>query len=297
MTVSNRLWALGIVLNVVAALPNAAAETPSANYGRAGELAVAPALIPLPPGAVEPAGWLRDWALAARNGLTGHLDDYCPTFRDGWKGFRVEAPDFSLADGTGAPLEQSSYWLDGLVRLGYALHDEALIQKAKARLDLVVNGVNRGGTSFIYWTSNPVRRFNSWAHSHMGRALVAWYEASGDPRVLDALVHAYRQYPIPMGNLDFAGDIKDPCPISGLLQYRRDGGGLFLQRRSPAAGTGAGGHRRAGGAGDCRPLAKGPVHARTRRMRLRASSLAGVVLPLHGSAEIPAGEPQRLPLV
>ena len=215
--VAKRLWAVGIVLSFVVVRPSPAAAVLSANYGRAGELAVAPALIPLPPGAVEPAGWLRDWALAAHNGLTGHLDDYCPTFRDGWKGFRVEAPDFSLADGTGAPLEQSSYWLDGLVRLGYALHDDALIQKAKARLDLVVNGVNRGGTSFIYWTSNPVHRFNSWAHSHMGRALVAWYEASGDPRVLDALVRVYRQYPVPLGNLDFAGDIKDPCPISGLL--------------------------------------------------------------------------------
>ena len=51
----------------------------------------------------------------------------------------------------------------------------------------------------------------------MGRALVAWYEASGDPRVLDALVQRLRQYPVPLGNLDFAGDIKDPCPISGLL--------------------------------------------------------------------------------
>jgi hypothetical protein len=150
MMVAKRLWALGIVLSLVVVRPSPAAEVPSANYGRAGELAIAPALIPLPPGAVEPAGWLRDWALAARNGLTGHLDDYCPTFRDGWKGFRVEAPDFSLADGTGAPLEQSSYWLDGLVRLGYALHDDALIQKAKARLDLVVNGVNRGGTSFSW---------------------------------------------------------------------------------------------------------------------------------------------------
>jgi hypothetical protein len=49
------------------------------------------------------------------------------------------------ADGTGWPLEQSAYWLDGLVRLGYALHDDYLINKARSRLDLVVDGVLKGG--------------------------------------------------------------------------------------------------------------------------------------------------------
>ena len=32
-------------------------------------------LIPLPPGAIEPQGWLRDWCLTARDGYTGHMDD------------------------------------------------------------------------------------------------------------------------------------------------------------------------------------------------------------------------------
>ena len=37
-------------------------------------------LMPLPPGAIEPAGWLRDWAVAAANGITGHLDEVEPGF-------------------------------------------------------------------------------------------------------------------------------------------------------------------------------------------------------------------------
>ena len=41
---------------------------------------VKPAFLPLPPGAVEPAGWLRDWAVAAREGITGHLDEWHPVF-------------------------------------------------------------------------------------------------------------------------------------------------------------------------------------------------------------------------
>ena len=43
-----------------------------------------PALIALPPGAVEPAGWLRDWCLAAKNGYTGHMDDVTEDFKHAW---------------------------------------------------------------------------------------------------------------------------------------------------------------------------------------------------------------------
>jgi len=36
--------------------------------------------------------------------------------------------------------------------------------------------------------------FEGWAHSHMGRALVAYYEASGNPRVLQALEKVYSNF-------------------------------------------------------------------------------------------------------
>jgi len=203
----------GIVIAV--ALSDAfGAESP--NYSRATEPAVRPAFIPLPPGAVEPSGWLRDWALAARNGITGHLDEYHTTFADAWKGVPVKAPG-AAPDGTGWPLEQCSYWLDGLIRLGFVLHDNLLIQKATARLRLVVDGVNSNGTSFIYWKAEPPKGCNSWAHSQIGRALVAWYEATGDKPVIEALRTAYRNYPTPMGHLRF-NDVSGLCNLDGLLE-------------------------------------------------------------------------------
>jgi len=163
----------------------------AANYGRVAEPAARPVFLQLPPGAIEPAGWLRDWAIAAGEGITGHLDEYHAVYGDAWKGTPVKAPN-AAADGTGWPLEQCSYWLDGLLRLGYVLHDQRLIGKATARLDLVVDGVNRGGTSFIYWTTNPPAGFNSWAHSQMGRVLIAYYQGTGQRRILDALLKVYR---------------------------------------------------------------------------------------------------------
>jgi hypothetical protein len=151
----------------------------------------------LPPGAVEPRGWLRSWATTAANGITGHLDEYSATFHEAWRGYGFSALGAN-ADGTGWPLEQCSYWLDGAIRLGYMLGDQNLIRKASERLDRVVNGVLQGGESFIYWlpASAVKDSFNSWAHSHMGRALVAYHLASGNPKVLEALVKVYKTYPL-----------------------------------------------------------------------------------------------------
>ncbi len=215
MTAIKKLWLRWIVAGISVVWFTAAAEAKPAGVARMGQLPGKTAFVPLSPGAIEPAGWLRDWALAARNGITGHLDEYDRTFGDAWKGPPV-ASHFFDADATGGPLEQCSYWLDGLVRLGYLLHDDALIQKVRGRLDPVVNGVNRGGKSFIYWKNELPQGFNCWAHSQLGRGVVAWYEATGERRILDALAAVYRQYPTPMGNLEFADGVTNWCPISGL---------------------------------------------------------------------------------
>ncbi|MDR1339415.1 MAG: hypothetical protein LBK58_05110 [Prevotellaceae bacterium] len=141
---------------------------------------VKPVFIPLPAGAVQPQGWIKDWAGEAAAGITGHLDEWSPTFGMAWKGVGFEAMGANPKTGTGWPLEQCSYWLDGAVRLAYLLDDSALIRKVSDRLDMVVNGVLNGGKSFIYWQDDlnfKRSSFNNWAHSHMGRALVAWYES------------------------------------------------------------------------------------------------------------------------
>jgi hypothetical protein len=220
-----------VVAALVAYLGAANAEQPS-NYQRACEPAVKLALQQLPPGAVEPALWLRDWAVAAREGITGHLDEYHPVFHDGWKGTPI-AWTGAKPDGTGWPIEQCSYWLDGAIRLGYILHDEALIQKIRLRLDPIVDGVNRAdfGTTFIYWKKGfKPEGFNSWAHSQMGRALVALYQATGERRVLDALVKVYADYPANMGTLHFY-DVSGLCNLDAMMEtYSYSGDRRILDR-------------------------------------------------------------------
>ena len=159
---------------------------------------VKPAFISLPAGAVYPLGWINDWATAAADGITGHLDEWSVTYEMAWKGVGFKARGADPKTGTGWPLEQCSYWLDGAVRLAYILGDSALIRKVTGRLDMVVNGVLNGGKSFVYWQDMDYRNssFNNWAHSHIGRALVAYYEATGAPRILEALRKVYAHFDV-----------------------------------------------------------------------------------------------------
>ena len=171
------------------------------NYARPFEPPTRPAFIPLPPGAVQPAGWLRDWCLAARDGFTGHMDEYDAEFKRAW------APDHKMTDEhldwpKGAwPYEGGGYWFDGLTRLGYVLHDEALIQQAKRRLEVVVTNMNPDSILFLWWLnkSNPEHRnwilvsdaWPMWANGLLGRALAGYYAGSGDKRVLRTLEAGY----------------------------------------------------------------------------------------------------------
>jgi hypothetical protein len=64
----------------------------------------------------------------------------------------------------------------------------------------------------------------------MGRALVAWYQATGDKRILAALVRAYADYPVPMGHLDF-NDVSGLCNADAALEtYSYSGDRRILER-------------------------------------------------------------------
>ncbi|MDR1563094.1 MAG: glycoside hydrolase family 127 protein [Dysgonamonadaceae bacterium] len=193
---------------------------------------VKPVFIPLPAGAVYPQGWVKDWAESAADGITGHLDEWTATYGMAWKGIGFAATGTDSATGTGWALEQSSYWLDGAVRLAYILNDGALIDKVSARLDTVVNGVLNGGKSFVYWKDDMDFKndhFDNWAHSHMGRALVAYYEATGEERILEALTKVYGQFdvlPVPFQTYGVSGCTNiDPM----LSVYELSGDGKVLE--------------------------------------------------------------------
>lgn len=124
---------------------------------------VKPAFIPLPFGSVEAKGWLRDWIFLMKDGLVGHS----VAFNKGW--INGMPSDFFG--------EQTAYWIDGMLRTGYAIHDEELINRAKNDIDGFLKN----------------RKFvSSWSMAVYGRAIMAYYQATGDTSVLNAMTDLYR---------------------------------------------------------------------------------------------------------
>jgi hypothetical protein len=194
------IWVLLAIAAGVVSAGETKTTTP-VNYGRPCEPPTRPAFIALPPGAVEPAGWLRDWCLAARDGYTGHMDEYHVEFRRAWaEDHKMTGNRLNWQQG-GWPYEGGGYWFDGLIRLGYLLHDDALIQQAKRRLDVVATHMHPDSILFLWWLNknNPEDAksitcdggWPIWACGLLGRSLAAAYAASGDKHFLQTLEAGY----------------------------------------------------------------------------------------------------------
>lgn len=206
-----RLQVLLISLTLIPALAALAAAAPApaakGNYDRPFEPPTRPVFIPLPPGAVEPAGWLRDWCLTAKDGYTGHMDEVHVEFRRAWAVDHKMTGDRLFWEQGGWPYEGGGYWFEGLAKLGFVLHDEALIGQAKARFDVVADHMNPNGILFMWWLDKrneadakaaegrnrrgEEAEWPMWANGLLGRAMAGYYAGSRDPRVLKALETAY----------------------------------------------------------------------------------------------------------
>lgn len=165
---------------------------------------VAPEMSVAKPGAAKPAGWLRDRALAAKNGFTGHMEDVDEHFRLAWttncmrRGKHLGWEDEHRGSWSA---EGGAYWFDGLVKLAFQLDDEELKSSAKHRMDPLLDNVGTNAIAFLWWCDrnnaadvkdafdNGVWRF--WTAGISERALAAWWDATGDRRVPFALECAF----------------------------------------------------------------------------------------------------------
>jgi DUF1680 family protein len=116
--------------------------------------------------------------------LSGHLDEFWPDVAQSrWFGGEAEG------------WERAPYWLDGVAPLAYLLDDARLIEKVTRYLDSILTHQHADGwlgpkQSFI--KAQEQEHFDIWSLFLALKVLVQYHDATGDPRVEEAVRRCLR---------------------------------------------------------------------------------------------------------
>ncbi len=155
---------------------------------------------------IKPKGWLLEFLERQKTGLTGHPDALSYPYNTClWAG---EIPRNGNYGQDWWRYEQTAYYTDGLLRLGYLLDDEELIQKGEQGVKYTLNhpqSNGRLGSSVIS---------SLWPQAVFWRAMKAYADAHDTPATVKA---ALRRNYISMSNADLAGGRRHILNLEGLL--------------------------------------------------------------------------------
>jgi hypothetical protein len=147
-----------------------------------------PRFRPLPLGAIRPRGWLQRQLRIQADGLSGHLDEFWPDVgQSQWFGGSAEG------------WERAPYWLDGVIPLAWLLDDQALKARISRYLDFIVSHQRADGWYGPYPEDAVAKRYDMWAILLANKALAQYHDATGDARVLQAVMKSLRAL---LGGLD-----------------------------------------------------------------------------------------------
>jgi hypothetical protein len=191
------------------------------------------ALEPLQWGQVTASGWIKDWALAARHGAgspehaafanvkaTSYppftIPPDCATSVDGWKDGRP--CNIAFWD------EDSAYWVDGMTRLGAVLNDSTLQRRVREDFAYVLAHPDNFNATW----HRPLQDLDhseaeGWVRSIYSRAMLAYYDWTGDAAILDFLVTQLSSYTV--GD---SGGGRSLTQIEALLESHAYGGPASL---------------------------------------------------------------------
>ena len=97
----------------------------------------------IPANAITPHGWLRQYLINQRNGLTGHLEKAGYPFNTvGWAADSIPG---NKSIEKWWPYEQNAYWVDGMIRCGLLLNDTSLLNKARKSIYYVLGASRQHG--------------------------------------------------------------------------------------------------------------------------------------------------------
>lgn len=117
---------------------------------------------------ITPEGWFRNQLELQATGLSGQISRIWPDLSD----------DSAWLGGRGESWERGPYYLDGLIPLGFLLDDQKLIDQALIWIDAILNSRQESGFFGPPWNTDW------WPRAVVLKALVPYYRATGDPRIV-----------------------------------------------------------------------------------------------------------------
>lgn len=178
--IDRREFLANVTAGVAATAVTLNAEQQRAAAQKSGGLA-APAFKPLPLGAIRPAGWLARQLRIQADGLSGHLDTFWPDVAQSkWFGGNAEG------------WERAPYWLDGAIPLAWLLDDQPLKARITRYVDHIVTNQRSDGWYAPYPLDAVTTRYDMWAILLANKVLAQYHEATGDARVLEAVMKSLR---------------------------------------------------------------------------------------------------------
>ena len=172
---------------------------------------------------IHPMGWLETMMQRQHDGLTGHPEALSYPYNSClWAG-EISRADESYGDNWWR-YEQTAYYTDGLLRLGYELGAQEMVDKAMEGIEYTLAHPDEKGV-----LGNETLEGITWPMSVFFRVLQAKYEHDGDERIPTALEKHYLNF-TPQ---DLAGGIvggRNIMSIEGILwTYGKTGNAKLLQ--------------------------------------------------------------------
>jgi len=139
-----------------------------------------PAFRALPLNSIRPQGWLMDQLRLQAGSLSGHLDTFWPDIKDSaWIGGEAEG------------WERMPYWLDGVIPLAWLTGDEELQARIRRYLDYILTHQSEDGWLGPKPEHKP-EAADVWSQALALKMLVVYEDATGDARVMDAVLRNLR---------------------------------------------------------------------------------------------------------
>ncbi|HUJ09091.1 MAG TPA: beta-L-arabinofuranosidase domain-containing protein [Verrucomicrobiae bacterium] len=136
----------------------------------------------LPVGAVQPRGWIQKWLERQARGLTGHPENMSYPYDTCLYTGDIPSPPYTNKWWSAWwPYEQAGYFVDATTRLSWLINDPSITRRRDANLDYILNNSTNGNLGPSRWC---------WPNAVVGRALMAQFSATGNPKMVQVLQRA-----------------------------------------------------------------------------------------------------------